>query len=260
MPSAAQHAPAARPRPRRRRPPCFRHRGARRPLACQAAHQARSICGSRIRLCGWCCARPRRSAGSNCDEPPRPRLGQRRRDHGGAVRQRRHDAGDVFQQHRQGSTHRWRSMPSGASAWTMPSRHLLHCRLAQAHALGRAGGAGGESDLGRAGRHGHGHAPAGAAGTGTRPPRWQATTGRARPAPAARAASSVSTPAARSAWPVCAGVKKSRQRHVHHAGLRGGKVEPPPRRALSISVASTCVPRSRSRAAKASTAARSSAR
>ena len=49
-----------------------------------------------------------------------------------------------------GSAFRWRSIPSGASAATRPSRHLLHGLGAQAHALGRSGGARGEGDLGGA--------------------------------------------------------------------------------------------------------------
>ncbi len=81
----------------------FSEAGARWPLRIRWPHQARSICGSRIRLCGWWrCTAAWNSAASKLDDPVRPSSRQGQRDDGRTLQARRHQAGDVFQQHRKG--------------------------------------------------------------------------------------------------------------------------------------------------------------
>ena len=99
----------------------FSEAGARWPVCIRWPHQARSICGSRIRLCGWWrCTAAWNCAASKLDEPVRPssRSGSvmtvapcRR----GAIRPAMFSSSTA-----KGKAFRWRSICSGAIASTSP--------------------------------------------------------------------------------------------------------------------------------------------
>ena len=199
-------------------------------MALRHAVQARSICGSVITLLRVLAPNHRvergRVEGRGPGEADRR---EGRHDDARPVPERRVHAGEVLEQHRQRQRDEVALDGERRHGVGEAPRDGEHRAGRQAHALGRAGGPGGERHLrGALGEQG-GRSRSTAEVQGRRRPRSRRAT-RIRGTEPARESRRRPRPA--SACSRCAGVKKDRQWHVHDAGPKCGEIGDDPRGAV----------------------------